>query len=252
MRVVVRVLVLLYAASLIALSVGCDPVPDDDDGTSIEDCPEELLFQATVCDEIYCGEPIVRVGTGITAFEPVEEGQEVPIWYGSQGGYHLDITVEMMNMCPIVFLRPYFKVVPRERTMADYRPVTTTWEVATSPIQTTTWPEPTEPYEVFSQNRHVQAVRVEPNVSPRQHFWGIRAFVPCEHWPDDPEHDLDCPEGRGSEGFLESFDAIIGVEAWDHHGIDVGEPTRYGHDFRTVDPYCCGGGVIPWDDDDVR
>ena len=215
MRTLLRLLLLACVASLTALSVGCEPVPDDDDVTSIEDCPEDQLYYAEACDQTYCGEPKVHVGTGVTAFEAVEENEQVPIWYGSQGGYHLDITVEMLNLCPIVFLRPYFEVVPNDGS---------------------------EPYEVFSQNRHVQAVRVEPDVSPRQHFWGIRAFIPCEHWPDDPNHDLDCPEGRGSAGHLETFDAIIGVEAWDHNMLDDDvTPARYGSDRRTVDPYCCEG-----------
>ena len=211
MRWTFRVLLLLLVVPCAALTVGCEPAADDDE------CPDELLFTSPddICGETYCGAPVVTVGGGTTGFEAVQEGQEVPIWYGTQGGYHLDISVEMNNLCPIVFLRPYFEVVPHDGS---------------------------EPYEVFSQNRHVQAVRVEPDVSPRQQFWGIRAFVPCEHWPDDPDHDLECVEGRGSAGFLEDFDAIIGVEAWDHHFEDDGEtPIRYGHDRLQVDPFCCGG-----------
>ena len=210
MRWIVRALLLLLVVPPAALTVGCEPVDDDD-------CPDDLLWVSPgdVCGETYCGEPVVKVGGGISGHEGLEEGQEVPIWYGTQGGYHLDISVEMDNLCPVVFLRPYFEVVPHDGG---------------------------EPYEVFSQNRHVQAVRVEPDVSPRQQFWGIRAFVPCEHWPDDPDHDLECAEGRGSAGFLEDFDVIIGVEAWDHHTEADGEtPTRYGHDSRQVDPSCCGG-----------
>ena len=214
MRWVLRALVLSCVSSLTALSVGCEPVDDDDDITSIEDCPADQLFYADACDETYCGPPTVTVGTGTTGFEPVEEGDEVPIWYGSQGGYHLDITVEMMNFCPIVFLRPYFEVIPNDGG---------------------------DPFEVFSQNRHVQAVRVEPQVSPRQQFWGIRAFVPCQHWPDDPDHELDCAEGRGSAGFLESYDVNIGIEAYDHNEDAAGEPNREDADSRRVDPYCCGG-----------
>jgi hypothetical protein len=215
-RTLLRGALLTSLVLSVGLNTGCET--DDDDATSIEDCPDGLLFTSPPppdgCGETYCGAPIVRVGTGITAYEDVEEEQEVPIWYGSQGGYHLDITVEMMNLCPIVFLRPYF--------LMDLGGE--------------------EPVEVFTQNRHVQAVRVEPDVSPRQQFWGIRGFIPCEHWPNDPLHDLDCPEGRGSEGFLEQYDAIIGVEVWDHNlGPNGEEQYRYGEDSRRVDPYCCGG-----------
>lgn len=203
-----------------AAQLGCGPTPDDDD------CPADQVFVSPPapdgCGETYCGAPTVRVGTTgtvvdeggnqLTRYVPVDEGEDLPVWYGSQGGYHLDIALEMTNFCPIVFLRPWFKVVPDDGS---------------------------EPFEAFSQNRHVQAVRVEPEVSPRQQFWGIRAFVPCQHWPDDPVYDLPCPEGRGSEGHLEDVEAIIGVEVHDHHVDEGGEPTRTAADSRLVDPYCC-------------
>ncbi|MCB9548815.1 MAG: hypothetical protein H6706_23670 [Myxococcales bacterium] len=38
---------------------------------------------------IDAGEPMLQIGTGARRFEPLEEGQEVPIIKGNQGGYHV-------------------------------------------------------------------------------------------------------------------------------------------------------------------
>ena len=170
-----------------------------------QDCSDELLFEATACDEVYCGEATVEVGSGSGGFQAIAEGGELIIWYGPQGGYHVDITAEMQNFCPIVFLRPSLWLDRGDGTKLEM---------------------------IFEQTRHVQAVRVEPTVSPRQQFWGIRGFVPCEHWPEDPEHEVECGAGAGSEGHLEQFEIELRIEAEDHNG-------RIATDSRRVQPTCC-------------
>lgn len=198
----------------VALLTGCGgssngpPVPDD--------CPNGELFEATVCEEVYCGAATVDLGTGAGGYEPLADGDEVPIWYGAQGGYHLDFSAQMNNLCPIVFLRPSIQIIRSQ------------------------WPdqiggEDREPMAlVFEQSRHVQAVRVEPDVSPKQQFWGIRGFVPCAHWPDDPNHSPQCNDGAGSAGHLEDFEVLLTLEAEDHNG-------RIATDSKLVQPVCCQG-----------
>lgn len=188
----------------ITILAGC-PGGDDDDLTPPTDCSPEELFDATACDEKYCGLPTVEIGGGANGYEALDDGDDVPIWYGAQGGYHIDISVEMDNFCPIVFLRPSMWIDPGDGG---------------------------DMVQIFDQNRHVQAVRVEPYVSPLQQFWGIRAFVPCEHWPDDPDRELECSNGAGSEGHLEEFEIELRIEVEDHNG-------RVASDTKRVQPTCC-------------
>ena len=193
----------IAASSLVVLLLSCSS--GDDDDLTPPDCSNGELFDAIACDEVYCGGPVARIGTGPNAYEPLSDEQEVPIWFGAQGGYHIDITVEMDNLCPIVFLRPSMWLDPGDG----------------SPL-----------VQIFDQNRHVQAVRVEPTVSPLQQFWGIRGFVPCEHWPDDPERELTCGKGAGIAGHLEDFEVEIRMEVEDHNG-------RLASDTKRVQPVCC-------------
>ncbi len=199
------------------LLIGCPPADDDDDVTAPppENCPDEDLYEPEACpDPAYCGAPEVSVGTGTDGWEELTEGQEVPIWYGSQGGYHIDITARMNRLCPIVFLVPSMHVVT----------------------------DTGEEIEIFSQTRHVQAVRIEPTISPRQDFWGIRGFVPCEYWPNDPENPgATCGDGaQGSAGRIDEFQVILRMEAWDHNlGPNEEEQWRYATDEQIVSPVCC-------------
>jgi len=190
---------------LLGLS-GCGEPQDDDDTTG--NCSSGDPFDATACDEQYCGPAVARIGTGIGGYEPLSDGDEVDIRYGAQGGYHIDVTVEMDNFCPIVFLRPQMLVDPGDG--GDLIPV-------------------------FDQNRHVQAVRVEPNESPLQQFWGIRAFVPCEYWPftpDEPMTGPGCGPDQSSAGMLQDFAIEIRLEVEDHNG-------RLASDSKLVQPVCC-------------
>ena len=176
---------------------------DDDD--TIGDCPDGQVYVAEACgDEEYCGDPVARFGTGGTSFEPIEDGQDVPIWYGSQGGYHVFYSVEMENLCPVVFVRISMLLDPGDGELIA----------------------------VHEQERHVQAVRLQPQTSSLQSYWGVNGFLPCEYWPDDPDHSPACPEGAGSLGHLEDYEIVMRVESEDHNG-------RIAIDEKRVQPVCC-------------
>jgi len=182
---------------------GCSGPANDDDFSG--GCAPEDVFAATACDEQYCGAPVARLGGGASGYLPLADGDTVPVIYGAQGGYHIDLAVEMDNFCPIVFIRPSMWLDRGDGS---------------------------DLISIFDQNRHVQAVRVEPFDSPLQQFWGLRGFVPCEHWPDDPDHPVECGDGRGSDGYIEDFEVEIRVEVEDHNG-------RIATDSKRVQPYCC-------------
>jgi hypothetical protein len=197
--------VLLGLLGCVVSLPACDSSDDDDVAGS---CPDDELFNATACDEEYCGPPIARLGTGLGGYESLEDGDEVDIRYGSQGGFHIDITVEMDNLCQIVFIRPSMLVDPGDGG-------------ALIPV--------------FDQNRHVQAVRVEPTESTLQQFWGIRGFVPCEYWPIDlsqPQSGPGCGPEQGSAGMFQDFELEIRLEVEDHNG-------RIASDSKRVQPVCC-------------
>lgn len=181
----------------------CSGPRDDDDFSG--DCDKADVFSATSCDEQYCGPAVARLGGGVGDYVPMEDGDTVMVVYGSQGGYHIDVTVEMDNFCPIVFIRPSMWLDRGDGS---------------------------DLISIFDQSRHVQAVRVEPFDSPLQQFWGLRAVVPCENWPDDPEHPIECGGGRGTDGFIEDFEVELRLEVEDHNG-------RIANDSKRVQPSCC-------------
>lgn len=206
---------LMFGLSLLLLPNCGTPTDDDDSGPPVpEDCAEDDLYEAVACGQTFCGAPTVEGGTGASTFEALQEGDEVTVRFGAQGGYHIDLTAEMYNLCPIVYLVPTMYVDPGDGNLV----------------------------EIFTQNRHVQALRIDPNETSQQQFWGIRGFVPCEYWPDDPENNLECGNGaQGSAGHIEDLDVVIKMEAWDHNeGPDGEQKVRYAVDEIRVDPVCCG------------
>ena len=46
------------------------------------------------------GPPLVEIGTGISQFEPLEDGQSMPLIAGAQGGWHLWIAVRARGVDP--------------------------------------------------------------------------------------------------------------------------------------------------------
>lgn len=194
-----QVLSVLLASLFVSLSA-CEGDDDDSDG-----CSDEDLYVAEACgDEEYCGAPVAQVGTGGASFEPVDEGQDIPIWYGSQGGYHLFYSVEMENLCPVVFLRISMLIDPGDGELVQ----------------------------VHHQERHVQAVRLQPQSSSLQSYWGVNGFLPCEYWPLDPDNSPSCSAGAGSAGHLEDYEVVMRVEVEDHNG-------RIATDEKRVQPVCC-------------
>jgi len=171
----------------------------------VEDCPEEDRVVAEACDDEYCGAPTLAVGVGISEHQPLPPGAPIPVARGNQppeGGFHFNVSVEMERLCPVVFLRTSMQVSARGEGA---------WE------------------SVFDQERHVQSVRPEPEASSRQQYWGIQAFVPCEHWPEflveeDPPTFASCGDETSRAGPIDEFDVRIVVEAEDHDGrVGVGE-----------------------------
>jgi hypothetical protein len=180
----------------------CAGAGDDDDSG---DCSDEDVYVAEACgDEEYCGAATVQVGTGGASFESIEEGQDVPIWYGSQGGYHVFYSVEMENLCPVVFVRISMLLDPGDGNLI----------------------------EVHTQERHVQAVRLQPQSSSVQSYWGVNGFLPCEYWPLDPDNAPACTGGAGSSGHLEDYEIVMRAEVEDHNG-------RIALDEKRVQPVCC-------------
>ena len=164
-------------------------------------CATDDVYVAEHCGETFCGLPAVAVGTGADRFERLEQGDEVDIMFGSQGGYHLDIAAQMTRLCPIVYVRASLWLDPGDGELE----------------------------ELFDGERHMEAVRTEEDSS--QDVWGVRAFIPCRHWPDTT---LACSGGAGSDGHLEDFEVVLRVEAEDHNG-------RIGTGEQRVQPVCCEG-----------
>jgi hypothetical protein len=44
------------------------------------------------------GEGVAELGTGEAEFEPLAEGQEVPIIHGAQGGYHVWLSAQVLGL----------------------------------------------------------------------------------------------------------------------------------------------------------
>ncbi len=196
-----RLATLLGSLLLVVACVG-----EGGDGEPVDEaegCPVDSMYYAEHCGETYCGGPDVEVGTGFDRFIELDEGDEIDVMFGSQGGYHLDVSARMTRLCPIVYLRA--SVWLDRGDGGDLE-------------------------EIFGGDRHVEALRTEPDGSSLQEFWGVRAFVPCRHWPSTT---LSCSGGAGSDGRIDDYEVVIRLEAEDHNG-------RVGTDERRVQPACCG------------
>lgn len=56
-----------------------------------------LLLLLAGCES---GPPIVEVGTGTATFEPLEDGQSVPLIEGAQGGWHVWVSIRARGVDP--------------------------------------------------------------------------------------------------------------------------------------------------------
>ncbi len=184
-----------FATLLLGAASGCLPERGELDmaggATIAADCPIADEVVAEACDDVYCGGATVEVGTGGADFETVDEGELLPLHFGSNGGaggYHLFLSMEAENLCPILWLEP------RIEAEVDGRMVT-----------------------LYSQRLHVLAVRPDQRFS-RQGYWGIRAPIPCAFWPDDPERDATCGEFQSRYGHIEDLDIRVSMTVEDHDG----------------------------------
>ncbi len=171
-------------------------------------CPSDDVFQSTAggCDDSFCGEPTLIVGTGTAGYEPLADGAEVATVFGPQGGYHIDTTATMDGLCPIVRIGVVLEAVDANG----------------------------DRIELFSQDQRVQAVR--EGAGTVQEYWGLQAFVPCEYWPDGPHDDQvnppECPDGTGQAGHIDEMEAYLIVTATDDNDRTATGEAR-------VQPTCC-------------
>ena len=188
------------------LLVGCPPGMDDDDAVSGE-CPPEDRFTSdpAACTENFCGLPTVQAATGNSAesFRVLTDGDTIPIWYGEQGGYHIDLAFGSTNLCPVVFV--------------DFELYDVTGGADTL---------------IHSSRRHVQAVRT-PDADPpsTQRWWPEQFRFPCAYWPNDPEHDPSCNDAPIA--FLDELDLELRVATEDHN------ENRSASTTVAVDATCC-------------
>lgn len=171
-----------------------------------EECADEEHV-ADACNEVHCGEPTLEFGTGSRDFEPIADGDVIPIWYGGQGGYHLEISTRMEQLCDLVYIRTrmYADLGDGSETIAD-------------------------------DQRYRQTDRIgEPHWSTQQ-FLGSAAFIPCQHWPEDPLRDPFCNTGEpGWAGPLETLDLVLRVEVRDRD-------ERSAVEEKAVVAVCCEDG----------
>lgn len=199
----------LPALGAVICLLGCPSAPEADvvDEAPIDEevgCRADETFFAEHCGETYCGAPELEVGTGFDQFVELDEGDDIAVVRGSQGGFHLDVSARMTRLCPIVYLDASVWLDPGDGGDLE---------------------------EIIVVDRHVEAVRMESQTSSLQEFWGVRAFVPCEHWPDTS---LDCGGGAGRDGHIEDFEVVLKLEARDHND-------RLATHERRVQPVCCEG-----------
>lgn len=87
------------------------------------------------CADLDCerGPIDVQIGTGVTKFEPLAEGEDVTMVFGIQGGWHIDVALRVEGVGTDVEVRPEVRRVsdgerlagdqlPSLLLLADYRP----------------------------------------------------------------------------------------------------------------------------------
>lgn len=182
------------SAALVALLLAGCPPGDDDDVSS--DCPVEDRFSSDpeeACTENFCGLPEVEAATGASEaeFRVLQNGDQLPIWWGPQGGYHLELATRTRNLCPVIFVDfELYDVTGGGETL------------------------------IHSVRRHVQAIREnsDPEVPSIQRWWVEQFRFPCAWWPNDDDPDHNVPECADEQiGFLEDLDLKLVVAAEDHN-----------------------------------
>ncbi len=194
---------------VVALCVGCTTEQgelDVDTAPVVETGCGDDLIQAEACDDVFCGDPLVTIGTGGSEFESVNDGDVLSLFFGSNGGsggYHVFLSVQTEQLCPIVWLEPRLEAQ-----------VDGVWHT------------------LYDERLHVLAVRPDA-ASTEQVYWGIRAPIPCAFWPGDMEREASCGEFQSRYGRVDDLPLRVSVVATDHDG-------REQIDERYVEASCCG------------
>lgn len=203
-----RLLLCLLTMGLVACTAG-----DDDDGSG--SCPMEDRFTSNpdvACQENFCGLPEVWAATGSSAetFRLLEDGASVPIYFGDQGGYHIDLAARTQNLCPVIFLD------------FDLYDVTGGGETL-----------------IHSVTRHVQAVRenTDPEIPSIQRWWVEQYRFPCAWWPNDDENDPFCSDEPIA--FIDQLDLRLDIGAQDHNIDETETPTRTTLASVNITAECC-------------
>ncbi len=163
---------------------------------------DTFVSEAPACEDSFCGDPSVQVGSGATGYEALAENATVDLVFGPQGGYHIDVSARMDGLCPIVSINV---------TLLDV-----------------------DGNELSFEEHRVQAVR--DGTGTVQDYWGLTALLPCGYWPVDGPYEGDdpasCPDGVGLDGQLVGNVATLIVEAEDDNG-------RVGTGRAAVIATCC-------------
>ncbi len=197
---------------VLAVLAGC-PATDDDDVSGV--CPVEDRFSSdpsVACQENVCGSPQVWPATGASAdsFTELADGDVLPVTFGIQGGYHIDLAARMVNLCAVVWL--------------DFELFDTTGGTETL---------------IHTTRRHVQAVRENTNEEfPSQQRWWVEQFrFPCAWWPDDPDHEVTCPDPVA--GRIDEVPLLLRISAEDHNVDENEQPIRTAVAEAAVRAECC-------------
>ena len=193
----------LFAASSLALFFvgslgGC---PADDDDTVDSDCPVQDRFTS-----------LPATGASAESFRLLGDGDTLPVVFGAQGGYHIDLAVRMQNLCPVVFVDfELFDVTGGARTL------------------------------IHSSRRHVQAVREEDTDPPSLQRWWVEQFgFPCAYWPNDPVNDPFCDDPPIA--FIDELDLVLRIASEDHNTVEGGATQDRGSAAEvSVTATCCDG-----------
>ncbi len=196
------------ALALVVFAAGC--TADEPAG----DCPPDQIFESArerlSCTRTFCGAPVVEVATGSGddgTFRLLDADDVLPVVWGPQGGYHVDLAVQTTNLCPVIYM--------------DYA----LWDVTDGDERL-----------VSDIRRHERAFPAEED-SPTNRWWTQQLAIPCAYWPDDPqfEEPVDCGEERFAP--IEERALRVDVRAADHNEGRVGEAAL------SVRVECCADGT---------
>lgn len=71
------------------------------------------VMLASACAPV---EPAMELGTGLTAFEPIVDGQDLPMIEGAQGGWHVWLSLRVRGLeSPVVHVALVTEPLPAER-----------------------------------------------------------------------------------------------------------------------------------------